>query len=99
MSTAGSLIHGFIGAHHSSPGPSQVAYQSEHNEFGWTWFDSPGQTLEGMHRCAVLLQVQKDAAYLRISVDLITDWRQFGLWVKPYSFVVAIAAPESPPRT
>jgi hypothetical protein len=89
----GTLVQAFTGAHHSPPGPSLVAYQSADDEFGWTWYDSAGASAEGMHRCAALLQVKQEAAYLRIVIEIVTDWERFGTWVKPYTFLIALNPP------
>jgi hypothetical protein len=93
MGPVGSLVQAFAGAHHSTPSPTQVAYQSEDNEFGWNWYDTSEASVEGIHRCAALLQIPKEAAYVQISIDIITDWKDGGLWTKRYTFVVAVGSP------
>jgi hypothetical protein len=34
----------------------------------------------------VLLQIMNDVKALRITVDLVADWRAFGLWGKSFTF-------------
>jgi hypothetical protein len=75
MGPVGSLVQAFAGAHHSTPGPTQVAYQTDDNEFGWNWYDT------------------SDAAFVQISIDIITDWKDVGVWRKRYTFVVAVSSP------
>jgi hypothetical protein len=73
----------------------EIAYQSSDNEFGWTWYQSADAPIEGLHRCAALLEIPAKVAYLRVAVDLITDWRRFGAWKKLFDFQVPVTAGKS----
>ena len=90
MGPLGDLVSAFQASHKTNRAPTQIAYQSSDNEFGWTWYESPDTPIEGLHRCAALLQVPLKAAYLHVYVDLITDWRHFGPWKKSFSFEVPV---------
>lgn len=95
LGPVGGLIETFVGARHHPAGPSFFSYQSADDEFGWNWYLSPETTVEGIHRGSALLQVREDVAYVRITIDLATDWSHHGLWTKPYSFLVAVPAPKA----
>lgn len=74
--------------------PNQIAYQSGDTEFGWTWQDSEQFGIEGIHQCAAMLRVRKEVKYLQVHVDMVTEWRRFGAWMKPVDFVMPLATPE-----
>jgi hypothetical protein len=90
MGPLGDLVSAFQSSHKNNRAPTQIAYQSSDNEFGWTWYESSDTPIEGIHRCAALLQVPLKAAYLHVAVDLITDWRHFGPWKKSFDFQVPV---------
>lgn len=92
------LIQAFLGSRPQKAIPTFFSYQSADDEFGWTWYTAPGSTVEGTHRCGALLQVSSKAAYLRLTVELATDWERFGVWTRSYSFLVPITSPVAPAR-
>lgn len=77
--------------------PTQVAYLSGEEEFGWNWIDAENFGIEGIHQCSALLRVRKEVKYLQVHVDVVTDWRRFGAWVKPVDFILTLPAAESAP--
>jgi hypothetical protein len=89
----GWLVDSFIGSRHHPAGPSFYSYQSADDEFGWNWYLTPNQTIEGIHRGSALIQTRADVAYVRVTIDLVTDWAHDGVWTKPYTFLVAIPPP------
>ena len=94
LGPVGGLIETFMGARHHPAGPAFFSYQSANDEFGWNWYLSPETTVEGFHRGSALLQLRKDVAYVRVTIDLATDWSHHGVWTKSYSFLVAVPAPK-----
>jgi hypothetical protein len=90
MGPIGGLVSAFQSSHKAARSPAEIAYQSSDNEFGWTWYESSDSPIEGLHRCAALLEVPLKTAFLRVGVDLITDWRHFGAWTKTFQFEVPV---------
>lgn len=39
---------------------------------------------------SALIQTRADVAFVRVTVDLVTDWSNQGIWTKRYTFVVAV---------
>lgn len=95
MGPLGGLVSTFQSTHKGPRNPTQIAYQSSDNEFGWTWYQAADAPIEGLHRCAALLEVPAKVTYLRVAVDLITDWRRFGAWKKSFDFQVPVTAGKS----
>jgi hypothetical protein len=83
-----------MGARHHPAGPSFFSYHSEDDEFGWNWFHSANETLEGIHKGSALIQTRADVAFVRVTIDLVTHWSHYGVWSKAYTFLVAV-----PPAT
>lgn len=73
--------------HHPSA-PTQVSYISDEHEFGWTWYEHPDQTLEGLHRATVLLEVAPDVRYLKVRIDLTSDWMHHGSWRRQFESII-----------
>jgi hypothetical protein len=96
MGPVGGLVSAFQSSHKGNRAPTQIAYQSSDSEFGWTWYQSADTPIEGLHRCAALLQVPLKVAYLHVAVDLITDWRRFGPWKKSFDFQIPVASGPHP---
>jgi len=69
---------------------SQVAYLKSHNSFGWIWRQGEQNPIEGIHRCMVLLCTRDDVKFLKVKVDIITDWRKFGAWTKSYQYLIPV---------
>lgn len=97
MGPLGDLVSAFQTSHKNNRAPTQIAYQSSDSEFGWTWYESSDTPIEGIHRCAALLQVPVKAASLHVTVDLITDWRHFGPWKKSFDFQVPVVLAKPKP--
>jgi len=76
--------------------PTQVAYLSSEEEFGWSWRDMEGYGIEGIHQCSAFLRIRKEVKYLQVHLDFITDWRRFGAWMRSYDYVIAVP-PENVP--
>jgi hypothetical protein len=93
----GPLIQTFMNSRQQKPSLAFFAYQSADNEFGWNWYASPNATVEGVHRTGALLQLRKGTAYVRLTVDLVTDWNRFGVWTKSYTFLAALPPPAPAP--
>jgi hypothetical protein len=74
----GAAVSGFESAFHVTPPPTEVPYQASANEFGWGFFASPGNTIDGLHYTAALLQLPATAASLHLSIELVSDWRKYG---------------------
>lgn len=92
MGPLGGLVSAFQSSHKAPKNPTQIAYQSSDSEFGWTWYQSADTPIEGLHRCAALLEVPAKVAYLHVAVDLITDWHRFGAWKKSFDFQIPVAS-------
>jgi hypothetical protein len=85
-----SVMQSFLAARPQRSAPTFFSYQSADDEFGWSWYSAPGTTVEGTHRSSALLQVTNNAAYVRLTVELATDWDRFGVWSRNYSFLVPL---------
>lgn len=72
--------------------PNQISYQSSANEFGWIWRAQQGFGIEGIHRCTALLRTHKSVKYIHAEVELITDWKRFGAWVKKIDYILPVAS-------
>ena len=70
--------------------PTQVAYMSADDEFGWSWRDAEQFGIEGIHQCSAALRTRKEVKYLNVHLDFITDWRRFGAWMKTYDYIIAV---------
>lgn len=73
--------------------PTQVSYLSASTEFGWTWYEHDAQSIEGIHRTAALLQLSPAVRYVNVHIELITDWKYHGTWMKPFDVVVDVSRP------
>ena len=71
---------------------SQIAYMSSPTAFGWIWREAEGSPIEGIHRCMTLLRTHREVKYLMVKVELITDWKRFGAWVKTYKYIIPVKA-------
>jgi hypothetical protein len=72
--------------------PNQISYQSSATEFGWIWRAQQGYGIEGIHRCMALLRTHKSIKYILAEVELITDWKRFGAWVKKIDYIIPVAS-------
>jgi hypothetical protein len=88
-----SAVQSFQAAYHRQPPATQVAYMTGPNAFGWRWYENPGTTIEGLHSGAALLQLADNIRSLRVTVDLVADWRAFGVWARTFEFVYALPRP------
>ena len=86
----GAAVAAFEGAFHRAPSPTQVAYQSAADQFGWRWFRATDAPIDGLHYTSALMQVPATAASLRVSIELVSDWERFGAWVKTYDLTVSL---------
>ena len=69
---------------------SQIAYMDSETDFGWIWREAEGAPIEGIHRCMVLLRAHREVKYLKVKVEVITDWKKFGAWIKRYSYLIPV---------
>lgn len=90
------VLQAFQSSFHRRPATTQVSYMTGPNAFGWRWYESPGLTIEGLHYSTALLQVANEIKSLRITVDLVADWRAFGVWAKSFEFTYALTRPAQP---
>jgi len=74
--------------------PNQISYQSASNEFGWIWRQQEGFGIEGIHHCMALLRTHKSVRYILAEVELITDWKRFGAWMKQIDFIIPVVSYE-----
>ena len=88
-----SAVQSFQAAYHRQPPATQVAYMTGPNAFGWRWYETPGATIEGLHNGAALLQLSDNIKSLRVTVDLVADWRAFGVWARTFEFVYVLPRP------
>jgi hypothetical protein len=88
----GSVVKAFQAAFHRAPAPTQVAYLSGPNAFGWRWYESAGTTIEGLHYTAALFQVASVVKSLRMNVEVTANWSGLGAWTKSYEFVYDVSA-------
>jgi hypothetical protein len=72
--------------------PNQISYQSSATEFGWIWRAQQGYGIEGIYRCMALLRTHQSVKYILAEVELITDWKRFGAWVKKIDYIVPVAS-------
>jgi len=86
-----SEVFGTLNAAASFMGPVGSLVQA----FAGAHHSTSEASVEGIHRCAALLQIPKDAAYVQISIDIITDWKDVWVWRKRYTFVVAVSSPRA----
>lgn len=69
---------------------NQIAYMESETDFGWIWREGENAPIEGIHKCMVLLRAHKEVKYLWIKVEVITDWKRFGAWVKRYRYLIPV---------
>jgi hypothetical protein len=74
--------------------PNQISYQSSATEFGWIWRAQQGYGIEGIYRCMALLRTHRSVKYILAKVELITDWKRFGAWVKNIDYIIPVASAE-----
>jgi tRNA G18 (ribose-2'-O)-methylase SpoU len=60
------------------------------NEFGWIWRQQQNYGIEGIHHCQALLRTHKTVKYILAEVELITDWKRFGAWMKQIDCIVPV---------
>jgi hypothetical protein len=82
------ILAAFKNVFHHPDTPTQVSYVSDHDEFGWTWYEHPDKTLEGVHNTAVLIEARSDVRYLMVRIDVITDWGPLGGWTRRFESVI-----------
>jgi len=70
--------------------PNQISYMSSPNEFGWIWREQEGFGIEGIHQCMALLRTHKTIKSILVHVELITDWKKFGAWIKKIDYIVPV---------
>jgi hypothetical protein len=87
------VIQAFQSSFHRRPATTQVSYMTGPTAFGWRWYESPDQTIEGLHYSYALLQIANEVKTLRITIDLIAEWRAFGLWSRSFEFTYSLAGP------
>lgn len=87
------ILQSFQSSYHRRPAATQVSYMTGQNAFGWRWYESPGATIEGLHNANALLQISTDVKSVRVTVDLVADWRAFGLWSKSFDFTYVLPRP------
>ena len=87
------ILQAFQSSFHRRPAATQVAYMTDQNAFGWRWYEGPGTTIEGLHYSTALLQIASGIKSVRITVDLVADWRAFGAWSKSFEFTYALPGP------
>ena len=49
-----------------------------------------GKNIDGLQYPAERIQAPANAAALRLSIELVTDWRKFGTWTKTYEISMAL---------
>ncbi len=76
--------------------PTQVAYLSSDEEFGWSWRDAENFGIEGIHQCSAALRTRKEVKFLQVHLDLITEWRRFGAWMRAYDQVLQVPQEAAP---
>ena len=59
-------------------------------DFGWIWREAESAPIEGIHKCMVLLRAHREVKYLKVKVEVITDWKSFGAWVKRYQYLIPV---------
>lgn len=89
----GGLLQAFQSSFHRPPAATQVPYMTGPNAFGWRWYESFEHTIEGLHYVTALFQAANEAKSLRITVEVVANWRTFRAWGKTYEFVYALNTP------
>ena len=90
---ATSIVSSFHNSGLKLTAPTQVSYLSASTEFGWTWYEHADKSIEGIHRTAALIQASPKVRYVRAHIELITDWKYHGTWMKPFDVVVDVGSP------
>jgi hypothetical protein len=94
LGALGARAVSILGQFHNSglklTAPTQVSYLSASTEFGWTWYEHEDKSIEGIHRTAVLIQAAPNVRYVRAYIELITDWKFHGTWMKPFDVIVDV---------
>jgi len=70
--------------------PNQISYMTADNEFGWIWRQQQNYGIEGIHHCQALLRTHKTVKFILAEVELITDWKRFGAWMKQIDCVIPV---------
>lgn len=70
--------------------PNEISYMTSDNEFGWIWRQQQNYGIEGIHHCQVLLRSHKTVKFILAEVELITDWKRFGAWMKQIDCIVPV---------
>jgi hypothetical protein len=65
-------------------------------EFGWIWREQEGFGIEGIHQCMALLRTHKSIKFILVHVELITDWKKFGAWIKKIDYIVPVVQYDEP---
>lgn len=84
----GPMITNFANVFHRGSAPTQVAYLSDHREFGWVWYEAPDHSIEGTHRAAATFEAGPKVRYLRVQVLLVADWQRHGAWQRSFEIVL-----------
>jgi len=70
--------------------PNQISYLSSPTEFGWIWREQEGFGIEGIHQCMALIRTHRSIKKILVQVELITDWKKFGAWIKRINYIVPV---------
>ncbi len=70
--------------------PNQISYLTSPTEFGWIWREQEGFGIEGIHQCMALMRTHKSIKNILVRVELITDWKKFGAWIKKIDYIVPV---------
>lgn len=88
----GPMIAKFGEVFHRPSAPTQVAYLSDHREFGWVWYQHPELSIEGTHRASAIFEAAPSVRYLRVEILLVADWERHGAWQRRFEIVLDMGA-------
>lgn len=91
-SRMGPIVTKFSDVFHRPSAPTQVAYLSDHREFGWVWYEHPDISIEGTHRTTATFEAGPTVRFLRVEILLVADWVKHSAWQRRFEVVLDMEA-------
>jgi hypothetical protein len=88
----GPLVKTFMNVFHHADAPTQISYVSDDRDFGWTWYEHDKDTIEGAHAMAAILEVGPSVRFVRVTIDVLTDWKSHGAWRRQFEQVIDLGS-------
>lgn len=92
----GPMMASFSQIFHRASAKTQVAYISEHREFGWMWYEHGQTHIEGTHRATAMLEISSAVRFVAVRIRMIGDWKSHGAWQRDLEVVLDLGAGAAP---